>query len=223
MSKVTLIAFCTVFLSPQIAPAQLNPHQSDTNGAILVAKQPVTALPVKRVVLYKNGVGYFEHSARAHGNQDLTIDFTTGQLNDVLKSLTAVDLGEGTISSVRYNSTAPLEERLKALRLPFSESVTRVDFLSALRGTRVEVHSGSATSAGRLLSVEKERRSNGKGDYLDVTALSIITDSGEMRNFDLGPTTSVRVAEHDLNEEVGQYLNLVGSSRARDLRRMTIT
>ena len=24
-------------------------------------------LPIRRVVLYKNGVGYFEHSARVHG------------------------------------------------------------------------------------------------------------------------------------------------------------
>src|SRR5215475_14018623 len=40
-------------------------------------------LPVKRVVLYKNGVGYFEHSAHVRGNQDLGIDFTTAQLNDV--------------------------------------------------------------------------------------------------------------------------------------------
>ena len=47
------------------------------------------------MVLYKNGVGYFEHTARVHGTQDLSIDFTTAQLNDVLKSLTAVDRGEG--------------------------------------------------------------------------------------------------------------------------------
>ena len=52
-------------------------------------------LPVKRVVLYKNGIGYFEHTARVHGTQDFSIDFTTGQLNDVLKSLTAVDMGDG--------------------------------------------------------------------------------------------------------------------------------
>jgi hypothetical protein len=78
-------------------------------------------LPVKRVVLYKNGVGYFEHSARVHGDQELGIDFTTAQLNDVLKSLTVVDLGNGRISGVRYNSIAPLGERLKALRLPFGE------------------------------------------------------------------------------------------------------
>jgi hypothetical protein len=42
-------------------------------------------LPVKRVVLYKNGVGYFEHSGTVRGNQDLNIEFTTAQLNDVLK------------------------------------------------------------------------------------------------------------------------------------------
>ncbi len=47
-----------------------------------------TSLPVKKVVLYKNGVGYFEHTGRVHGNQELGIEFTTAQLNDVLKSLT---------------------------------------------------------------------------------------------------------------------------------------
>jgi hypothetical protein len=173
-------------------------------------------------VLYKNGIGYFEHSARVHGNQDLSIDFTTAQLNDVLKSLTAVDMGDGHISSVRYNSIAPLDQRLKALRLPFGEQVTRADFLTALRGARVEVHSGSATALGRLLSVEAEKRVNDKGFSYDLTEFSVMTDSGEMRNFELGSGTSVRLADRELGDEVGRYLNLVGSSRARDLRRMTI-
>jgi len=180
-------------------------------------------LPVKRVVLYKNGVGYFEHSARVRGNQDLAIDFTTNQLNDVLKSLTAVDLGDGRISGVRYNSIAPLDERLRALRLPFGEQLTRVDFLAALRGARVEVRNGSDNATGRLLSVEKEKRFNEKGDSYEVTEFSVISDSGDMRNFDLSPSTSVRLAEHDLSDEVEKYLNLIGSSRARDLRRMTIS
>jgi hypothetical protein len=180
-------------------------------------------LPVKRVVLYKNGVGYFEHSARVDGNQELGIDFTTSQLNDVLKSLTVVDLGEGRISSIRYNSIAPLDERLRALRLPFGEQITRSDFLSALRGSRVEVRSKAETATGRLLSVEQEDRTNDSGATYHVTDFSIITDAGEMKNFELGAAVSVRLAERDLNDEVGRYLNLVGSSRARDLRRMTIT
>ena len=181
-------------------------------------------LPVKRVVLYKNGVGYFEHSAQVRGDQDLAIDFTTAQLNDVLKSLTVVDLGGGHISGVRYNSIAPLDERLKALRLPFGEQITQSDFLSALRGSRVEVRSKTETTTGRLLSVEQQQKTNNdSGETYTATEFSIITDSGEMQNYELGPTVSVRIADHDLNDEVGRYLKLVGSSRARDLRRMTIS
>jgi hypothetical protein len=128
MHKVRL-QILVVFLLTTVAGAQKkpesNPEKATTTAAL--ATDSSSRLPVKRVVLYKNGMGYFEHTARVHGNQDLAIDFTTGQLNDVLKSLTVVDLGEGRISGVRYNSIAPLDERLKALRLPFGEQVTRAD------------------------------------------------------------------------------------------------
>jgi hypothetical protein len=130
------------------------------------------------VVLHKNGVGYFEHSARVRGKQELNIDFTTSQLNDVLKSLTGCRLGDGRISSVRYNSIAPLSERLKALRLPFGEQIDRDNFFVALRGARVEVHSGSATASGKLLSVDKTKKQAVKGDVIESTEISIITEGG---------------------------------------------
>ena len=224
-----LTVVCSFALVLTLAPLTLAQEKLTTAKSTGKAAQAASdsssfaRLPVKRVMLYKNGVGYFEHNARVHGNQDLTIDFTTGQLNDVLKSLTVVDLGEGRIGSVRYNSIAPLEERLRSLRLPFGEQVTHAEFLTALRGAKVDVRSGASSATGRLLSVERERKQNGKGDYADVTTFAVVTDSGEMRNFELGPGTSVRLAERDLSEEVGRYLNLVGSSRARDLRRLTIS
>src|SRR5262249_57755482 len=112
--------------------------------------------PVRRVVLYKNGVGYFEHTGRVHGSQELRIDFTSAQLNDVLKSLTVLDLNGGKISGVGYNSVAPIAEQLKALRLPLGESTTLTGFLNALRGARVDVRSGAVLTSGRLLSVEEK-------------------------------------------------------------------
>ncbi|HEY1465247.1 MAG TPA: hypothetical protein VGF44_17665 [Terriglobales bacterium] len=180
-------------------------------------------LPVKRVVLYKNGVGYFEHMAHVHGTQELSIDFTTSQLNDVLKSLTAVDLGDGHVSSVRYNSIAPLDERLKSLRLPFGQQITSNEFLNAMRGARVEAHRSSATAMGRLLSVEQIQKQVRENESVTVTEFSVLTDIGELQTFELGPGTSVRLADKDLNDEVGRYLNLIGSSRAKDVRRMTLT
>ena len=40
---------------------------------------------------------------------------------------------------------------------------------------------------------------------------------------DLNPATSVRIADKDLQVEVGRYLGLIASSRDQDVRRMTIS
>jgi hypothetical protein len=180
-------------------------------------------LPVTRVILYKNGVGYFEHAGHVRGSQDVNVDFTTAQLNDVLKSLTVLDLGRGRITGVSYNSNAPLAKRLGSLHLPVGENPTTAQFLDALRGARLEVKSGSESATGRLLSID-EREVPIKGDQkITVDQISIVSDSGEVRIFDMTPGTSVRVAEKEVNEEVGKYLGLVASTRDQDLRRMTIS
>ena len=180
-------------------------------------------LPVTRVILYKNGVGYFEHAGQVRGSQDVNVDFTTAQLNDVLKSLTVLDLGKGRITGVSYNSNAPLERRLGSLHLAVGENPTTAQFLDALRGARLEVRSGSETASGRLLSID-EREIPIKGDQkITVDQISIVSDSGEVRVFDLTPATSVRVIEKDVNDEVGKYLGLVASTRDQDVRRMTIS
>jgi hypothetical protein len=70
--------------------------------------------------------------------------------------------------------------------------------------------------------VETEQRTSDKTTY-SATLFSVVTDNGEMRNFELGPGVTVRIADRDLSDEVGRYMNLIGSSRARDLRRMTIS
>ena len=160
---IRVFLFVVLLVLPSFA--QKKPANAKAVPVVLkgAEKTPDSAarLPVRRVTLYKNGIGYFEHTTRVRGTQDLRIDFTTGQLNDVLKSLTAVDTGDGRISSVRYNSTAPLSERLKSLRLPFGLQTTNADFLNALRGARVEVRSGTTSATGRLLSVEKSRKQAG--------------------------------------------------------------
>ncbi len=101
------------------------------------------ALPVRRVILYKTGVGYFEHLGNVRNRQSITIRFTSAQLNDVLNSLTVLDLGKGQITGISYNSVAPLEQRLGALRLPLDGSTTQAQLLGSLRGARVEVFSGT--------------------------------------------------------------------------------
>jgi hypothetical protein len=183
----------------------------------------VANLPIRRVVLYKNGVGYFEHLGRVRGSQTVHIDFTSAQLNDVLKSLTALDLSGGRITGVDYNSEAPLARRLATLRLALGEKPSMADFLAALRGARVEVRNGSAPAlVGKLLSVERKTRTASNWT-VETDEISLITDNGEVRSVDLSPATSVRIAEHDLQTEVGKYLGLIASARDQDVRRMTLS
>ncbi|MGA8273462.1 MAG: DUF4139 domain-containing protein [Candidatus Sulfotelmatobacter sp.] len=218
MRFLKVAVLCLLLAS--LSSGQSSFGQSSSSSA---TADSASRLPVTRVVLYKNGVGYFEHAGRVRDSQDVNVDFTTAQLNDVLKSLTVLDLGKGRITGVSYNSNAPLEWRLGSLHLPVGQNPTTAQFLDALRGARLEVHSGSESASGRLLSIDEREIPIKDDQKITVDQISLISDGGEVRVFDLTPSTTVRVAEKEVNEEVGKYLGLVASSRDQDLRRMTIS
>jgi hypothetical protein len=232
---ISIVAVVALTISSTAAPQNNSAASSRTQAASkapasATATAPATStpsettaakLPIRRVVLYKTGVGYFEHLGHVRGNESVRIDFTSGQLNDVLQSLTVLDLNGGRISGVNYNSEAPLSERLGTLRLPLEEKTDLSKFYGALRGARLQVRTGTTTVTGRLLSVERKTRVSG-GTTLEVDLATIISDSGEVRSVELTPAVSVQLAEPDLTHEVGQYLHLLASVRQQDLRRMTL-
>ena len=190
--------------------------------ALCAAAQDANKLPIKRVVLYKNGVGYFEHVGKVRDKQDVTIPFTSGQLNDVLKSLTVLDLDGGRITGVEYGSSAPVDRQLGDLRLPIGEKSTLTGILGAMRGARVEIRSGNTAVTGRLLGVEhKTRVAAGASQEIDVA--SVITDSGELRTFEVTPAVSVKLLDRGLTTQVGRFLDIVAGGREADVRRMTIS
>jgi hypothetical protein len=188
--------------------------------AALQAQTDTPKLPVRRVVLYKNGVGYFEHLGRVRGTQSLAIDFNSAQLNDVLQSLTTIDLGDGHIGNVSFNSEAPLSQQLRGLPIAAGEKTTLVDLLGNLRGARLEVHAGSRVVVGRLLSVEQKPGAKDEPPRSEVT---LVTDAATLQTVTLTPSVSVRLVDRELAQQVGTYLTLLASNRSEDRRRMTIT
>ena len=206
--------------SPAPPPAKVPPPASEQHSP---APASPSKLPVRRVVLYKNGVGFFEHLGSVHDNQEVHIDFTSAQLNDVLKSITVLDLSGGRIAGVDYNSEAPLARRLATLRLALGEKPTQAEFLGALRGARIEVRSGAAqVISGKLLSIERKTRSS-TTFTVETEEISLITDDGVVRSVDLNPATSIRIVDSDLKLEVSRYLGLIAASRDQDVRRMTLS
>src|SRR5712691_10995452 len=80
--RTRVLPLLLLFALPSVA--QKKPRDAKSVSVVQSGADKTTdsaaRLPVKRVVLYKNGIGYFEHTARVRGTQDLRIDFTTGQL-----------------------------------------------------------------------------------------------------------------------------------------------
>jgi len=183
-------------------------------------------LPITRVALYKNGVGFFEHAGRVQGDQSVTIDFTSAQLNDVLQSLTAIDLNGGRISGAGYNSTTPLDQQLKTLPLALNADPSDVDFYNAIRGARVQVTAPGASITGRLLSIDlrstSKKDSDNEAPAQEKRFVTVVSDSGQVRTLELTAAVSVTLLDTSLHTDVTRYLELLASTRNQGLRHLTL-
>ena len=113
------------------------------------------ALQLSKVVLYRNGVGYFERGGKVSG-ESFTLRVRKDQVNDLLKSLTVVERTGGRAVSI----SMPLDPRSWANAAiatlgPGSGSLAEV--LDKLRGTDVTLTTRSGWVRGRILLVEAIR------------------------------------------------------------------
>ena len=155
---IVFVIISGVFCVTASAQQGRNP-QTPARPAATSAPAPAASetLPLRRVVLYKSGVGYFEHGGVVRGNQDVKIDLTSSQLDDVLKSLTALDLNGGRIVGASYGSQEPAGHQLESLPVPVAGNQTLASLLEGLRGIRLEVSTSTGAFNGRLLSAEDMR------------------------------------------------------------------
>ena len=180
-------------------------------------------LPVRKVVLYKNGVGYFEHAGPVNGDQRVAIDFTSSQLNDVLQSLTALDSKGGKVSAVSYNSTTPIEQQLSSLSLGLKDYPATITVYQALRGQRVEVTGAGAPLAGRLVNIEYHKETDKNGNTSeDHYFLIVETDAGALRTAEITDAVSVRMVDPALQKEFASYLEIIGSAQDQQGRHLTL-
>ncbi|WP_419803779.1 hypothetical protein [Terriglobus sp.] len=189
------------------------------------------SLPIRRVALYKNGVGFFEHAGTVRGDQAVTIDFTTAQLNDVLQTLTAIDLGGGRIQGAGYNSTTPLDQQLKALPLALAADPTATDLYTAIRGARVEITGDGSAFSGRILNVEIRETATPKPANSDASStptlqrqyLTVVSDTGVVRTFELTDRTAVRLLDRSVQGGLERYLQTLAANHQDGLRHLTLT
>src|SRR5437868_11078176 len=80
--------------------------------AVIMASAMAAEIPIRQVILYKSGVGYFERAGTLRPGESARIDFKASEMDDVLKSLTVDDRNGGKVTALRYDSSQPLDEKL---------------------------------------------------------------------------------------------------------------
>ena len=228
-----MISVCAISALSQTA----RKNAGASAGALSRATVPVSTLPIRRVILYSNGVAYIERRGTVSGNAEVDLSFKQSQVDDVLKSMVVLDLGKGKIGAVSYNSSAPASAR--TAEIPFSiDAESEQDenangglagVLSQLQGAKVLVTSTKGSAAGSILTVEKRKLDlKPKGGEPAVQlengySLVIASESGEITSFDLAEIRAVKLLEDTTRRDINEFANATASTRRRDAKTITIT
>jgi len=237
MDRVLLLLLVLVCAFSADAQGVRRNSAAAANGLAGHAKPaaPANSLPIRRVILYSNGVAYIERRGTVTGNAEINLSFKQSQVDDVLKSMVVLDLGQGKIGAVSYNSSAPASAR--TAEIPFSiDSISEetdddsgglAGVLSQLQGAKVVVVSSNSTATGSILTVEKRKIVTKEKDVeMNQTVahtLVIASEAGEITSFELGNIRSVRLIEDGTRRDISEFANATASTRRRDAKTITVT
>lgn len=239
MKLTSLAALLTLlFCLPQDAQAQSrNPRRPRTAPAASAvtdsappASPSAATLPLRRVILYSNGVAYFERRGTVTGRAEINLSFRQSQIDDVLKSMVVLDLGKGRINTVSYNSSAPPEARLNEIPFSLAAATSGEDWgglagvLQQLQGAQVLITTASRTATGSILTVE-EHKAPAEKDSLPVIRqrLVIATGNSELQSFDLAEVRAVKLLDEGAQHDISEFTSATASARRRDAKTITVT
>ncbi len=171
-----------------------------------------TELPIRRVVCFISGVGYFEHRGEVTGDAEVRLLFSRDQMNDILKSLVALDPGGTAAPTAGYPSREPLERALKNFGVDLSGDPSLGRLLGSLRGTEVTIEAPEKIE-GKILTVEtRTEQIVSDRTVIEKEYLSLVTPEG-IRTVPLASIAGLALADENLNAELERSLALLAESR----------
>src|ERR1700757_4902299 len=128
MKQRTLWAIGLVAPAAVVAALALRPTSIDARPAGAPAPD-APRLPVKGVVLFSSGVGYFQREGAVDGDARVDLTFPVGDINDLIKSRPLQDVSGEFVSTVNYDSHDPVERTLKSFAVDLTKDPSQADLL----------------------------------------------------------------------------------------------
>jgi hypothetical protein len=188
-------------------------------AAAFLVSAAAADLPVKEVVLYKHGVGYFQRAGDLKPGEDARLDFKPAEMDDVLKSLLVQDVSGGKVAGLRYDSSEPLSQKLSTFPFRLGDNAPMSALLDTLKGARLDVNIGGQVLSGVIISA---RLAAATQQSPEKELLTLLLDSGDLRTLDLTSSTSLQLRDPELQQKLKEYLTLVNQSRSTEKRSVYI-
>ncbi len=225
---LTLLLVCSISVQAQV---RTNKRITPVKKTFVAENQNNSAniLPIRRVSLYSNGVAYIERRGFVSGNAEINLSFKQSQVDDVLKSMVVLDLGQGRIGAVSYNSSAPPSAKMAEIPFSVDAETTNANgglagVLAQLQGAKVSVATNNGTAVGAILTVEKRDVPAEKDKPArQARFLVIANENGEISSFDLAEVRSVKLLENGTVKDVNEFADATASARRRDAKTITVT
>ncbi|MBM3476732.1 MAG: hypothetical protein FJX75_25960 [Armatimonadetes bacterium] len=176
-------------------------------------------LPLKQVVLFSSGVGYFHRQGEVDGNAQVELTFRTEQIPDLLKSLVLQDFGGGTIAPVTYAPQEPIERTLGSFAVDISDNPSLFDLLNRLRGVTAEIKSDHVHT-GVIMGVETQQKSVGD-QILEFAVINLLTDGGIVE-IPIWQVKSLQITDAAVSSDLRKALGVLAQSRDVSKRPVTL-
>lgn len=178
-------------------------------------------LPIRRITLYKHGVGYFERRGAYTGDL-LQLSFPRDAMDDVLKSLVAIDLAGGQVHGVDFDTPDDRDSRIARGSIHLSDTSSMLDLLRDLRGRTVRVASASgplsepAATDGLVIGIDRD-----DDQPLRAPLLSLyLAERRTVRTIAVASIVSIELLDASADDDLRYFLR--ASQREEDRRSATV-
>ena len=175
-------------------------------------------LPVRRVILFTTGVGFFEHQGKVEGTVEVELPFALTDVDDLLKTLVLQDQDGGHVPWISYAAAQSLDEQLANFNVDIAAAPTLGELLQQLRGEQISLKTrdGGDALAGQIVGLELRDEITADG-VAEREFLNLLTQSG-LQSLALRDVQSFQLADAQVQEQLAKALETVAKGRREDKR-----
>jgi len=180
-------------------------------------------LKLVKLIIFKHGISYFIHQGKIKGNGIFELEFKVEEMNDVLKSLFALDTSDkGYISFISYDAALEASQLLKSIMLDIPDIDCFSSLITQIKGAPIQLRIGTSQSIrGTIMGLEMIKKVIREETIMEKL-LIILQEDNTIAKIPFSEISSLKILNEDLNKELKFFLDASIASKKKDSKKITI-